>query len=197
MIKVILIDYAGVLTPTQSQIPWVKANTDRFKMTVDELFDCIREDWANAKVNKITSQEYWNRLGRKLKEDPNVLKNELIASFPMNTKVVELVRNLHRHYKTVLVSNQIEDWLEEVIKKNNLNEVFDYNISSYNTGFSKPEKGIFEEILKKTNSIYEECLLIDDQTKNTNLATELGMSTILCTSYEDLVIKLKKLGIVL
>nr|AGC09646.1 putative HAD family hydrolase [uncultured bacterium] len=195
MIKTILFDYAGVITPTRSQIPWVKENTERFKMTVDELFDCIREHWSDAKVNKITSEEYWKKLGERLKENPTVLKNELIASFPVDVKVIELSRKLHSNYTTVLVSNQIEDWLEEVIKTYNLNEIFDYNISSYNTGFSKPDKRIFEEILKRTKSSYEECLLIDDQTKNTNVAAELGIRTILYTSYENFIDGLDKLDV--
>jgi HAD superfamily hydrolase (TIGR01509 family) len=196
MIKTIIVDYAGVLTPTRSQIPWVKANTNRFHMTVDQLFDCIREDWDEAKINKISSEEYWKRLGEKLKVDPVKLKNELIESFPVDTRVIELIRKLHATYTTVLVSNQIEDWLEAVITQHNLLEIFDYNISSYNSGFSKPDKRIFAEVIKKTHSQYDECLLIDDQTKNTEAAEELGMSAVLCTTYDELLNDLEKLRIV-
>lgn len=91
-----------------------------------------------------------------------------------------------------MLSNQVEDWLESVIDDNDLRGRFDYFVNSYPVGAKKPDKRIFEEVLKRTGTPGEECLFVDDQKKNTNAAAELGMKTIIFDTYEQFLEEFKK-----
>jgi putative hydrolase of the HAD superfamily len=94
-----------------------------------------------------------------------------------------------------LLSNQIEDWLEEVIEKYELNKLFDVIITSYNFKIAKPDISIFKETAKKLGVKPEECIYIDDLDKNIPPAKKLGMKTILFKNTKQLVEKLNKLGV--
>ena len=51
---------------------------------------------------------------------------------------------------------------------------------------------IFEILKRKSGSEYENMLYIDDQSKNTDVGTNLGMKTILYSNYDDLVEEINK-----
>lgn len=194
-IKVIILDYAGVITPTKGFSKFIEENHDKFNLSPGELHDLLRKDWNKTKVNQISSKQYWKNAARALGTDEAILRRNVLKTFPIDKRIIRLLAKLKPHYTAVLLSNQIEDWLEEVISINDLNNYFDYFITSYNTGFSKPDKRIFEIVVRKTKSSYPECLFIDDQSDNVKSAADLGMHAILYVDYHNLIKELKSLRI--
>jgi HAD superfamily hydrolase (TIGR01509 family) len=196
MIKVIIFDYSGVLTPTRSFYPYVEENHSQLNLTVEQLYDLLRKDWDKARVNDISSAEYWQNIATALNIDSQKLRRDVILTFPIDDKIIKLLAKLKGRYTTVLLSNQIEDWLKEVIQKNNLKQYFKLILTSYDLKIDKPDKRVFEEIIKRTNTKFDECLLIDDQTKNTSVAAELGMHTIQHEDNDKTLHQLELLGII-
>lgn len=191
-IKTVIFDYAGVLTPTRDNFVFAEKYCKRFKMDKLKLLELTYLDWDKASVNEIPAKIFWQNIAKKLKIEPEALKEMIMDTFELDQRVIDLITNLHKKYTIVLMSNQVEDWLEKVIDDNNLRGKFDYFINSYNIGIKKPERGIFDEAIARTGSKYEECLFIDDSLKNINAARSLGIHTVQFEKYNQVLKELKR-----
>lgn len=194
-IKTVIFDYAGVLTPTRDNFIFAEKYYKRFKMDKLALLELTYLGWDEASVNKIPARIFWQNIAKKLKIEPEALKEMIMDTFELDRRVIDLITNLHKNYILVLMSNQVEDWLEKVIDDNNLRDKFDYFINSYNVGIKKPDRGIFDEAIMRTGSKYEECLFIDDSLKNINAARSLGMHAIKFETYDQALEELKQYNI--
>lgn len=187
MIKTIIFDYAGVITPTRDKYVFATQNHKRFDKTPHELMDILYKNWHDATVNKISDKEYWKQLSQDLDIPEEEIKHEIIEAFPIEQRVVELLTQLKGKYTLVMMSNQIEDWLESEIDKNNLRDKFELFINSYQVRMKKPDKEIFLHALETINNHPSEILFIDDSEKNILVAKELGFQTIQFDTYEQFI----------
>ena len=89
-----------------------------------------------------------------------------------------------------LLSNQIEDYMEEIIKKYDFAALFDAMVLSYKIGKTKPDISLFQEMLDVLNVKHHDCIFIDDQEKNILAAQKLG---ILCIHFENIELLRKQL----
>ena len=69
--------------------------------------------------------------------------------------------------------------IQESYKLNDLSALFEKAYYSYRLGLRKPDKEIFELVLKENNLKPEETLFIDDSPQHINTAANLGMNTVL------------------
>ena len=92
-----------------------------------------------------------------------------------------------------MLSNQIEDWLEEIIKKYQLDQIFDVIVTSYKEKIPKPDIEIFKITVERLGVQPETCVYIDDLEKNIPPAKELGMKTILFKNIEQMKKELQEL----
>ncbi len=187
MIKTIIFDYAGVITPTRDKIKFAEKNSESFNMTQQDLLDVLYKNWDSAAINQMSSSEYWNQIGLDLSMDPKKIKKMVMHAFPIEPRIVSLIDNLQDKFTLVMLSNQIEDWLEEVIDQNNLRNKFNYFANSYQLGISKPDSKIFLAALEKAGSKPNETLFIDDSLKNIEAAKKLGINTIKFENYEQFI----------
>ena len=192
MIKTIIFDYAGVITPTRDKSNFANKYSDRFGMKTPKLMDILYKNWDAAAIGVMSDKQYWSELGKNLKIEPEELKNLIIETFPIDQRIIKIIDSIKDQYTIIMVSNQIEDWLEKVIEENNLKDKFHYFTNSYHAGAAKPDKKIFMEALEKSNSKPEETLFIDDSTKNIFAAKNLGMETIQYNTYKQFVKELKQ-----
>lgn len=65
-------------------------------------------------------------------------------------------------------------------------DLFDKAYYSFEVGHIKPSKEIFEYLLKDANVKAEDCLFLDDGSKNIEVANELGFKTYLVTPGQNL-----------
>lgn len=68
-------------------------------------------------------------------------------------------------------------------------------VFSYTVKTVKPESEIYEILLERYQLMPEECVFIDDRPENLETARNLGMETVLFTSYEQAVEALRRLGV--
>ncbi|MEK6963825.1 MAG: HAD-IA family hydrolase [Nanoarchaeota archaeon] len=160
MIKAIIFDFAGVLSNTGSLHLTIVDYAKKHGKDPETAYQVLQENWKKAKINQISSETFWKNLAQHLQAAPNELREHCMNYFGFRDETLELAKKLKTHYKLGLLSNQIEDWLEEVIKKHHLNEVFDVIVTSYNSRIAKPDPAIFKEMVKKLDTNPEECIYI-------------------------------------
>ena len=105
--------------------------------------------------------------------------NAILLDFPEHR--LEFIKKLasKNDYKLILLSNTNElhiNWVKENISfYEEFKSCFDAFYLSHEIGLRKPEKNIFQFILKKHQIHPEETIFIDDTKKNTDAAYSLGI----------------------
>lgn len=195
MIKAMIFDYGGVLDTGKGFRYFAEKHAEEFNKTPEELHSIIKKYWRPARTEKISSGEFWEGISRELKCDREHFEFLMKDFTVVDEEALELVKLLKKKYKLALLSNHIRDWLEEYIDKNNLREIFDLIVTSYDVGIEKPNTGIYEKTIEKLGVEPEECVFIDDQGVNLPPAEELGMKAILFRDVDQLKKELKELGV--
>jgi len=99
---------------------------------------------------------------------------------------------LRKKFRVVLLSNtniiHFPNSERELFLKTGkkMADYFDKCYLSYEMKMAKPDKEVFESILKAENVQASTCLFLDDGLKNTLQAQKLGMQTYLVAEHEDL-----------
>ncbi|MCX8056607.1 MAG: HAD family phosphatase [Ignavibacteria bacterium] len=124
-----------------------------------------------------------------------VSKEELAKIFSdifwENEKLTKILPKLQKNYKLYLLSNTNIIHRKFGWDKYDFLKYFDALFLSYEIGFVKPEKEIFEFVEKKIPFSKEEFIYIDDVEDFVNKANSLGWNVIRFTSNEELFTQLK------
>lgn len=192
MIKTVLFDYAGVITPTKNNFIFATNNSKRFGLTPKELMQMTYENWAETALGKQKDSIFWGQIASKLSVGSEELMDLVIETFPVDKRMVDIIEKTKKIYTTVLFSNQIKSWLEKVIDDNKLRSIFTHLVNSYNVGFRKPDREIFLEALKITDSKPEETLFVDDSSENIEAAKQMGINAIQFDNFEQFLTQYKK-----
>ncbi|GAB1417124.1 HAD family phosphatase [Paludibacter sp.] len=105
---------------------------------------------------------------------------------------IKLLKKLKKKYRLLMLSNtnpiHINVSLKKELAKRGLTveDLFDKAYYSFEVGHIKPSKEIFEYLLKDANVKAEDCLFLDDGSKNIEVANELGFKTYLVTPGQNL-----------
>jgi len=186
MIKAIIFDYGGVLSVKGSLSSFGEIYAPKFGVDPEEFKKVIIDNWFKARINNMDSKLFWINISKFLKIDYKTLRKDLLEFSGFNHEVLVLIKKLKKNYKLGLLSNQIEDWLEEIIAEHKLNEVFDVITTSYKSKIAKPDISIFKETIEQLGVNPAECIYVDDMEQNIPPAKELGMKMILFKNFEQL-----------
>lgn len=107
----------------------------------------------------------------------------------IDQEMVSLIRSLKKDYKTGLLSNSATEYLGKIIDLHDLESLFDALIVSAEVGLVKPDPRIFEHALDQLGVSPEEAIFIDDNFRNVEAASRLGIKGIV---YDGDMAKLKK-----
>lgn len=105
---------------------------------------------------------------------------------------IKLLIELKKKYRLLLLSNSNPLHIEVNAKKEfgkyglNIREIFNHCFISYEMGVTKPDPAIFKRLLNEANVCPQECLFLDDGPKNIEVATQLGINSILITQGQNL-----------
>lgn len=186
MIKAIIFDYTGVFTEESSLLDFCDFYSEKNNLDTDQMKELTISLWLEARVSNIESNEFWQQLASYSNKEISKFRNDFINFFGFRNELYNfVVQNLKDNYKLGLLSNQIESWFEPVIKAKKFNAIFDVIVTSYGSKLAKPDKRIFEKIINELKLEPNECIYIDDFTKNILPAKEIGMSTILFKDFEQ------------
>jgi epoxide hydrolase-like predicted phosphatase len=146
---------------------------ESWKISTDDFIKIMLE-WLDHKINREEFCELYSNI------------------FAVNEDVAELLPEIKKKYKLVLLSNtnyihQKYGWENYDFIKN-----FDKLVLSHEAGAIKPEEKIYRTVEAFTQLPSEEHIFIDDIEEYVNGAKQIGWDGIQFTGYENLVHELKK-----
>lgn len=195
MIKAIIFDYGGVIANTGKLGDFFIKEAKRHKKKPEKIIQTLKETWEKARVNEISSIKFWEIMARSLKMNRHELRKKCLKSPKIRKTLLTVICKLKKQYLVGLLSNHIEDWLEERINKYGLNKLFDVIVTSYGSRKAKPDIKIYEEMLRKLKVKGKECVYIEDVERYLLPAKKLGMKTILFKNTTQTISALKALKI--
>lgn len=192
MVTTFVFDYGGVLTRGASFRTFAKQFTRHSSLSPTEVEAAMQAYWLPARIGEISGREYWQKTAEILKMDPASLEQAATNCYPMDRAVLHQISVLKRRYKIVMLSNQVEGWIESQLSVTQA-KLFDGVANSYLTGLAKPDPRAFQEAAASVMSAVQECLMFDDQLDNIAAAQQVGMATFHVTSQKKLLKKLSEL----
>jgi HAD superfamily hydrolase (TIGR01509 family) len=198
MIKGITFDLDGVYFKRKKSFLDILVDLGVSLEKAKEIFSESKEMNKFYKTGKMNDNEFWTWA---IKEwNLNISVEEiiklLIDSYQVNEEVVEVVRKLReRGYKTLICSNNFPARIEGLDKRFNFLNDFDVSVFSYQVGWTKPNKEIFQELVNQSGLKPEEIVFSDDDETKMIGAKEIGINTFLFTNFEEFLESLKKLEV--
>jgi putative hydrolase of the HAD superfamily len=119
----------------------------------------------------------------------------VLYNFNINKEVFDIVFILKdKGYKIGVLSNMSNKDKEYLLNNMNLENLFDYFLTSSQLGYIKPRKEIFLKMLEEININPDECIFIDDSKSNVEVAKSLGIIGIHFNNSQKLIYDLLKNG---
>jgi epoxide hydrolase-like predicted phosphatase len=190
MIKTIVFDYSGVITPGPLK-NWVKKNLNE----TDERYKLYKEYSTKWDLGTMTTDEV-NKILSKITGVPKELIWEKIY-LPQkpNKELIILIKKLKKSYKIILFSNFIGDFLRKLIETHEINNLFDEVIISSDHGKKKPDHNFFEILVKISGVKKNEIIFTDDKNENVESSNKFGIKAFLFTDTKSFIRDLRKSGI--
>lgn len=176
--KVLLIDMYGVIIK-ESKGYFIPYTFQHFDVAQHErLTRQLRDEQLFTKAGNgyLTSDEFLTSLGY---DYPNlVMKDYLEHYLTLDEGFVPFASHLHDELDIVLLSNDVLEWSEYLTSYHNLNPFFSDKIISGAIHMRKPNKDIYEYTLKRLHKSGEQCIFVDNSSKNLEVAKEFGIHSI-------------------
>lgn len=178
-ITTILFDMYGVILE-ESKGNFIPYSFTHFNNSEHErLIRQFKEEqlFTKAGNGEITSDEFLSLLGY---ENPKYYMKDYIENYlTLDSGFISFAETYYKKYDFVLLSNDVSEWSSYITEYYQLNKYFIDKIVSGDVKCRKPEKKIYELTLEKIKRCSAECVFIDNSVKNLEVASKLGMQTIL------------------
>lgn len=137
----------------------------------------INQAYLEASLGNLSSRGFWETLG--LGENyPQIEQNYLESQLTLDADFPAVAQKLQKEYHLALLSNDVSEWSAYLRKKYDLNQYFEEIVISGDVGLRKPDKAIYELLLRRLQCRPENSVFIDDRHKNLIPAMRAGMKTI-------------------
>ncbi|MFZ1610048.1 MAG: RpiB/LacA/LacB family sugar-phosphate isomerase [Chitinophagales bacterium] len=198
-ITTLFLDIGGVLLSNGWDYNFRKKAAAHFHLDWD-VFDDIHESMAPLfEVGKISLDDYLNRVVFYTNRDftRTEFKDFMYSLSTSDSEMIAFIKKLKSQYKLkiIAVSNESRELNDYRIKTFKLYEIFDFFVSSCYVHFSKPDATIFQIALDGAQVPIEEIVYIDNTELFTNIATDLGITSIYHQDYKSTVKALADLGL--
>lgn len=188
-IKLITFDLGNVLVKVD-HMEFCRRLAVLTQVTATEVFDYVFNGALEPgyDTGNITSQEFHRQIVAQFKVSLEFERfarwwNSLFSPMP---EMEEVVTRLARGYPLFLLSNTNALHFEYIQEQYPILKHFSHFVLSYKVGSRKPEKGIYEHLLKQAGIPPEQILFIDDKIPFVAAARELGIRAWQFTSSEAL-----------
>ena len=196
-INSVILDVGGVLVQT-----WETAGRQKWEKKLQlspgqltkEVYEMQPGELAT--IGQIPDEKIWENIRHKFaltQEDLAQLKLDFYAGDKLNTKLYSYLRQIHKDFTIVLLSNAWLNSRKIYSKKYHLDKISDSMIISAEEGMRKPDKQIYLLTLDRMSKKPDEAFFIDDNIANIQAAKALGMHTILFTKTDDVIEEMKKM----
>ena len=201
MIKTIFFDIGGVLIDIHPERTY-QYLSDSADVEVSMVKESFPWDAHDQYERGIMNNEDWFITYKESLPQPCCLKRsdfwnawKLLLGEEKNT--VNILEALNKQYSIWLLSNTNPKHIQDEIEKRYLfPSLVNGAVYSFDVGFRKPEKEIYEIAMQRANTKPQECLFIDDLLENIQAAKQIGIEGIHFRSSEQLKQDLVHLGII-
>lgn len=175
MIKAVIFDFFGVICSDEY---WHFVKADRqakgvFRDYTDEV-NSGEISWADF-IKKIASATHTSP-----EEVRDMYKTERI-----DPRMVDLIADLHKNYKTGLITNAHHEFIEPLLQKSHLRRHLDSVVVSSRIGAVKPDPKIFKMCLDELQVEPDEAVYFDDLDRHVAGARELGIQAVRFDGYQQ------------
>lgn len=182
MIRAIIFDWGGVLGPENNEEASIILSK-KYDISYESLYNEL-STLERKYFTKRNNAEYYSIISKKFKIPADEIKRTLNNVPPGN--VLDLAKEIKKtHVKLFILSNQMKP-RTDAIKKNDDLSIFSDVFFSNELKMEKPNKEIFNFLLKEINQKPENCLFIDNSPVNIAVAKKLGFNAILFKNLNQL-----------
>ncbi len=168
----------------------------------DEMWNSFFEsdEWTAAKTGQMVSTQMWETLltpyGLASLAEREAFLAQLYATEGVLPGMRALIEWLHGRYRLGILSNW-DDRLEDILEQElDIARYFDTILNSHRIGVAKPDPLAFQLALERLQAKPGEVLFIDDLSRNTRAAAELGLHTHVYRGLQGLLHDLQQRGII-
>ncbi|PWB53588.1 MAG: hypothetical protein C3F13_09270 [Anaerolineales bacterium] len=178
-IKAIIFDLGGVLLRT-TDFAQREHLAARLGMSRSELEELIfwGESGSKAQRGEISIKQHLEYVRSVLNLSPEKF-NEAIDIFfaedALDNDLVDYIRDLHRGFKTALLSNAANDLRKQIVKTWHIEDAFDTMVISGEVGMVKPDAQIYQLVLDRLGVKASEAVFVDDAQTNIDAAIQVGL----------------------
>ncbi len=195
-IKSLVFDLGGVILNLSKEdrkglnAPW--AMYYLFDIPIEKAVELWNKNCGNLVTGKESPENFLRRIQKKIGSKADVdelLKrwNKLGEKTPatIDSILLDQIAKWRKTYGVYVLSDAFDVSQRDAIT-DDLRTRFDGYFVSYEQGYSKPNKGAYENFLRKSNLRAEECVFIDDKEENIKGAEKVGMIAIKYEGRENL-----------
>ena len=183
MIKAVIFDFFGVVCSDQY---WQYVKTDRQTQTV------FRDYTDEVNTGEISWSDFIEKIADATHTTPEEVR-EMYKSERIDPRMVELIADLHKDYKTGLITNAHHEFIDPLLEKGHIRTHLDSVVVSSRAGVVKPDLRIFEMCLEELGVEPSEAVYFDDLERHVAGARELGIQAVLFRDYAQAKADLHKL----
>lgn len=192
-IENIVFDINGVLVNR----PFLR-NFLKMKMFPWDLRSCFRlfasKEWDDYNRGKYRNDE--EVLAAMNLKNPDAVRRLLkrFYSFDLveDRKLAEYIKEIRSKCRVYILTNQaVEEW--QIIKQCDIVKNTDGIVVSCESGYMKPEKELYEILIKRYDLDPAKTVFVDDRARNVRVGEEVGFTGIVHRSAEETIRKLESL----
>ncbi len=179
--SVIVFDLGNTLIRFDHNIS-AKKLANLFRLDSGKIYDTFFDSEITRAFEKglISPREFYRRAGRDL--GVKLPYNDFVAIwndiFWEDEEACELARQLKKSYRLFLLSNVNRLHFEHIQKEFEIINIFDEVILSFMVGAIKPDRIIFEDVIKRAGGDRTKVLYIDDREDLIKEARAIGIDAI-------------------
>lgn len=202
MIKVIFLDFDGVLTTDPSGSYTTCRNIQQHipDISFEHILQCYRVHHAQLLLGQTTHAAIWKDLCACLGKNLDIkVLDESFRDTPMNIKMMELAKKLKQHHTLGIITDNSKERIDVLKAEMKLPDMFEIIVVSGETGMRKDSDETFVKALVFAGCKPEECIFIDNNVSNLIAPKKLGWHTIFYddkkNDVESLMKKLRTMGV--
>ena len=188
MIKAIIFDLCGVLF-TNGTKKFIKNLSAKYNLNPEKVRDMVDgEIGSQYREAKITRDEFWKTAREKLNitESADELESAWINGYELIKGTKDIILELAKKHRVYYLSDNVRERIEKLNSKYKFLDLFEDGIFSHEVGVRKPNPEIYKLALKKAMVNPNEAVFIDDKSHFLEPARQIGITTFLFTSPEEL-----------
>lgn len=176
--KLVVFDMVGTLTTQPHLISVILGN-----ILVNKDVKDIKKEYELYKVNKISNEEFWKRIGVKNSKE---VEERFFKKITLREGATGVLKDLRKGYKLAILSNIPKEWGAFLSKKFEFEKYFDEIVFSGDYGIKKPHPEIYKLLLNRFPKINPSNIyFVDDDLGDLESGKNLLMQTIWIRSDQD------------